>query len=217
MMRLINISLLGLLMMACGNSESIANSQLLRDMTINRAHNANIIRQVNNDNIILGSKLDRKTEILPTLFRLDGQIITEEAFLSLPLDSVFYAEKRMSYSQGSDHAILKQQNLYKAYSSQYFSQHAFTPAHFDLTIDENDLLRLDFVHPADGDLYAYGFDAKTGKKGIEDYFDLDYSGSYTSANRLLDRNIDELRIVVTLADSLYIHDYGIEDFYTHDH
>ncbi len=214
---LIAISFICLASISCGKSESIENLQLQKDMTINRAHNANIMRQVNNDKIIMQTKLARDIELLATLFRLDGQDMTEETFLALPLDSLFYAEKRMTVSQVFGETTIKQQNVYEAYSDQYYTQHAFTPEHFELTIDENDLLQLNIQHAVEGDFYAYGFDKKTGKQGIDNYFDPDFKGSYMTANRILDRNIDELRIVVTLADSLYIDDYVIEDFYTHDH
>ena len=217
MKALIFISFICLVFISCGKSESIENRQLIEDMSLNRAHNANIIRQVSNDKIIMGTTLGRQMELLPTQFKLDGLHITEDQFITMPLDSLYYVEKRINTTQDLEDSILKQQNIYKAYSSKYYKQHAFTPVHFDLLLDEHDLLQLDIKHPADGDFYAYGFDKKTGKKGIENYVDLDYTGHYSSANRLLDRKIDELRIVVTLADSIYIHDYVIEDFYTHDH
>lgn len=217
MKSLIAISFICLAIISCGKSESIEHLQLQKDLTINRAHNANIMRQVNNDKIIMQTKLAKEIEVLATLFRFDGQDVTEEVFLALPLDSLFYAEKRMSVSQESGETIIKQQNAYEAYSDEYYTEQAFTPEHFDLTIDENDLLRLTIQHPVEGDFYAYGFDKKTGKQGIDNYFNPSYTGNYSAANRILDRNIDELRIIVTLADSLYVHDYLIEDFYTHDH
>ena len=187
-----------------------------KDQLIHRAHNANIMQQIRNDMIINkgtnSSILNRNVS-----YFLDKNEIDQTAFLALSLDSIFYINKVMDYGSKDQNRGDQLQTTYKGYTQKHFADYQFTPNNFDLSFDDRDQLILSVTHPVVGEFYAYGFDKQSGKQGIKPYHKLDFSGSYLGEQSLFSRKIDKLRFVLTVSDSIYIHDFKIEDFYTHDH
>lgn len=188
-------------------------TELNKDQMIHMPHNLNIMQQIKNDMIINRSVNQSNTET-NVKYYLDNETVEQAAFLSLPADTIFYINKIRKYDESGSERL---QTAYKAYTPNYYKEYRFEPKHFDLSFDESDQLVLEVTHPMQGELYAYGIDKNTAKQGVKPYQKLDFRGSFLNGQNLLSRQIDEMRFVLTIADSIYIHDFKIEDFYTHDH
>jgi len=190
--------------------------KIRKDKEIHLSHNENIMRQINNDVIINKTSKTSNTEYSIKFF-LDRNEIDQSKFQEIPVETIFYVNKIMAYDKHSVDENKHLQISYKAYTENHFKTHSFTPDTFDLKFDETDKLALKIKHAIKGEFYAYGFDKKTGKQGIRPYYHPYFEGILETSQRLISRHIDELRLVVTIADSIYIHDFKIEDFYTHEH
>lgn len=210
---------LSFVLLACQSPST--RPMLAEGKYVNSLNNKILLQQIKNDEIIRGAN-DGSTDLAPTIFEFDGKKISQTDFQALHLDTFFYIQKKfgieLSTPNVKDLSDNKRvQQTYQGFSPTYFASHQFTPSHFDLHFDENDLLFLSVAHPVKGQFFAYGFDKMTGKQAVTSYMDDEYNGNFAAGNQLKSRQIDELRLVVTLNDSIYIHDFPIEDFYTHDH
>jgi len=172
-----------------------------------------MIQQIKNDMIINQSVSPSDTE-QNSIYYVDNREVEQTIFSSISLDTIYYINRIMSYDETNDGDL---KITYKGYTSHYYTDYKFVPKHFELSFDESDKLVLEVTHPTKGEFYAYGFDKDTAKQGVNPYHMLDFTGSFSSGQNLLNRQIDEMRFVLTIADSIYVHDFKIEDFYTHDH
>lgn len=216
MNHLIIILIIGLSFFSCANGMTESQLKMSKDKELHLSHNQNMMRQINNDIII--NKTSKASQAPYSIkYFLDVNEINQKTFQQIPLDTIFYIDKIMSYPDHNKGENNHLQISYTAYTENHYENFRFSPEEFNLTFDESDKLVLQIKHAFDGELYAYGFDKKTGKQGINPYYEPNFEGTLETAQSLISRNIDELRLVVTIADSIYIHDFKIEDFYSHEH
>lgn len=190
-----------------------SNLEWKKDQMIHMPHNANIMQQIKND-MIINKGVHSQNNIV---YYLDNEQLEQSTFLSISLDTIFYVNKIMNYDDRDETAVDELNITYKGYTNHYYKEYKFEPSELNLSFDETDQLVLHVTHPAKGEFYAYGFDKNTGKQGVKPYHQPDFNGSFSRGQNLYNRQIEELRFVLTIADSIYIHDFKIEDFYTHDH
>lgn len=214
MQYLVFISFSCLPIMSCMSGTYESNSSLVEDLNIHRPHIENILRQIQNDKIIQAQTMPTKTV---KNYILDNKELSESDFQSLEKDTFFYLERKMSYVEELEGTNPSLEVIYEGYTTEYYSNHQFTPESLMLSFDENDLLVFSLSHSTEGELFVYGFDKDTGKQGLPPYSEKKFIGDFTKRNSLHDRKINELRLVISLNDSLYIHDFEIEAFYTHEH